>query len=91
MFTEDLDAFLDADGLAESATYDGSTAVLVYFDNEYVDPFNVSSTRPMAKGKSTDFADPVGKTLVVGGTSYTIRDRMPLDDGAFVLLKLERA
>jgi hypothetical protein len=31
----------------------------------------------------------VNKTLLVNGVTYTIRNREPMDDGAFVLLQLQ--
>ena len=90
MFTEDLDAFLNEDEHAVAGTYDGATAVSVIFDNAYLEQLGVAGTRPLATGKATDFpAAAVSKTLVISGTTYTIRAREPTDDGAFVLLQLE--
>lgn len=91
MFTEDLDAFLDStNGFASDATYDGSTAVKVILDKAYVDVLGVAGTNPVARGKASDFPIPTacGKTLVIGSTTYTIRNVRPEDDGAFVLLEL---
>lgn len=90
---EDLDAFLDTDEHAVDATYDGATAVKVILDNEYLLAHDmVSTTNPFAIGKASVFpAAAVGKTLLIGGTTYTIRDRQLIDDGAFVRLQLEAA
>ena len=33
----------------------------------------------------------IGTSIVIGGVTYTIRGREPLDDGAEVLLQLEAA
>lgn len=90
-FTEDLDAFLDSTyGHAVSATYNGSTAVKVIHDKAYLDALGVAGNNPVAVGKASDFAIPtaIGKTLLIGSTTYTIRNVRPLDDGAFVALEL---
>jgi hypothetical protein len=34
-------------------------------------------------------AGDVGKTLTIGATTYTIKGREPVDDGAFVVLTLK--
>jgi hypothetical protein len=94
VFSEDLDAFLDDDDHAVAATYNGATTVYVIFDNEHRLAHDmVSSVNPVAVGKASDFpvsGAPVGKTLLIFGTTYTIRDRQPMDDGAFVMLQLEK-
>jgi hypothetical protein len=88
--TEDLDTFLDTEEHALEATYDGATAVKVIFDNEYLEQLGIAGTGPVALGKAATFpANAVGKTLLVNGTSYTIRGREPVDDGAFVRLTLK--
>lgn len=87
-FGENLDVFFeDADG----AYYDGSTdPVKVWFDRAYIEAATgIASADPIALGKASDFASPVGKTLVISGTSYTVRNAQPQDDGALVLLQLE--
>lgn len=90
-FTEDLAPFFDAVfGFAVAATYDGATSVNVIFDNGYLEQLGIAGTRPSALGKATDFpAAAVGKTLLVNGTTYTIKGREPQDDGALVLLTLK--
>lgn len=92
MFTENLDAFLDpTSGHALEALYDGATAVNVIFDEAYLDQLGIAGTRPAALGKASTFpAAAVGKTLLLAGTTYTIKGREPVDDGAFVLLTLKK-
>ena len=90
MFTENLDAFFNTvTGLAKDATYDGGTAVQVIFDAAYLEQFAVAGVRPVAIGKASVFpANAVGKTLLVDGTTYTVKGREPIDDGAIVALTL---
>lgn len=94
MFTENLDTFLDQDELALAATYNGATAASVLFDAAYADPLGMAATGPVARGKASVFPEGdgaggcIGKTLLVSGVTYTIRTREPVDDGAFVLLRL---
>lgn len=91
MFSEDLTAFFSTEDFAVAATYDGAAAVNVIFDNEYIEAATgVSGTNPVALGQAADFASPVGKTLVVSGVTYRIRNARPLDDGAVVALDLEK-
>lgn len=90
-FTEDLAPFLDPTyGFASASTYDGATSVNVIFDNAYLEQLGLAGTRPAALGKASDFpAAAVGKTILIGATTYTIKGREPIDDGAFVLLTLK--
>lgn len=94
MFSEDLDAFLDADEHAIEASFTPSggsaSTVKVLFDRAYAEQFGVAGTNPFATGKASDFpaATTEGGTLVISGTTYTIRVRQPVDDGAFVMLQL---
>lgn len=90
-FTEDLSVYLDpVNGFATAATYDGVTPVNVIFDRAYLDTLGMASTDPVALGKASDFPETtsIGKTLLIGATTWTIRNRQPQDDGAFVLLQL---
>lgn len=95
MFTEDLTAFLATDDFAVTATYNEATAVQVIFDAAYADPLGIAGPRPMARGLASAFPEGeggsgcIGKTLLIAGVEYTIRNRMPVDDGAFVDLVLE--
>ena len=91
MFTEDLSVFFDTDDFATAATYNGATAVAVIFDAAYLAQLGIAGTNPVALGQASVFpAAAVGKTLAIGGTNYIIRDRQPQDDGATVLLQLEK-
>jgi hypothetical protein len=90
VFSEDRSAFLDTSGHALAATYDGATAVNVIFDAAYSLALGMAGTNPVAIGDSADFpVSAVNKTLLVNGVTYTIRNREPMDDGAFVLLQLQ--
>lgn len=92
MFTEDLSPFFDTvTGFAVAATLQGGAAggVPVIFDAAYIDTLGMAATNPVALGKATDFPSAaVGKTLLIGSTTWTIRNRQPQDDGTFVLLQL---
>jgi len=90
VFQENLGAFLDSiSGHALNGTYDGATAVKVIVDNEYDEMSSVAGTQPVALGLASVFpAAAVGKTLLIGAVTYTIRGREPVDDGAFVRLRL---
>lgn len=94
MFVENTSAFLDStSGFALDATYDppgANASVKVIFDAEYADHLDVDGTVPAAVGLATDF--PVGaldKQLVISGKTWIIRGREPIDDAAFVRLRLE--
>lgn len=90
-FTEDLGAFIDAADFAVTATYDGNTPVNVIFDAAYVDTFGIAGTNPVALCAAGDIAPAgIGKTLVVNSVTYKIRNRQPQEDGALVLLQLEK-
>ena len=89
-FAEDLTVFLNTADFAEAATYNGATAVKVIFDASYLESLGIAGTNPVALGLSSHFAAPAGKTLLIGATTYTIRNTRPVDDGAFVLLELEK-
>lgn len=90
MFAENLNDFLDSvEGFALDGTYDGATAVKVIVDNEYDEMSQVAGTMPVAVGLASVFpAAAVGKTLLLTPITWTIRGREPIDDGAFVRLRL---
>jgi hypothetical protein len=90
MFSEDLSVFFDDDDFAIAATV-GTTTVNVIFDREYLRGMElVSGANPVALAKASDTAAAAGSTITISGTAYTIRDREPVDDGATVLLQLEK-
>jgi len=91
MFTEDLAPYFDLGDFAVSARYDSKVDVPVIFDRSYLQQLGlVAGAAPSALGRAADFAStPVGKTLAIDGTTYTIRSSEPQDDGAVVLLRLE--
>lgn len=90
MFSEDLSAYFRTQDFGVAATYDGATTVNVIFDNEYLEQMGVAGTGPAALGRASDFPEntAIGKTLLINGTTYTIRGREPLDDGQIVVLRL---
>lgn len=88
---DDLDAIYDAE-MAVDATFNGATAVRVFFDRAYQEALGIAGTQPVARGRVTEFASAaacVGKTLLIAGTTYTIRGYEPIDDGAEVQLTLK--
>lgn len=91
MFTEDLSVFFNTNEHALPATFGGST-IPVIFDNEHrLTHDMVSTTNPMCWAKASDVdSSDVGSTIVIAGVSYTIRDVQPQDDGAVVIVQLEK-
>lgn len=93
-FTESLDAFLDSDDFATAATFTPTSgsggSKYVIFDEAYAEAMGIAGTNPQCIGKASDFpaTTTVGGTLVIGSTTYTIREREPMDDGALVRLQL---
>lgn len=91
MFTENLGRFTASGitGLAKAATLQGGASVDGFFDAEYVDTLGMAGTNPVFVCQATVVvAADIGKTLVVDGTTYTIRNRQPIEDGIFVRLQL---
>lgn len=90
-FTEDLSVFFNTDDFAIGCVYDGATPVDVIFDRAYIEALaDIAGTAPVALALASDIpAAAEGKSLVINGTTYTIRGREPQDDGAVVLLRLE--
>lgn len=90
MFTEDLNAFLQTGDFAIAATLQGGSTVNLIFDRAALDVLGVSGTNPTALCKASAVSQSnVGQTLTISGTAYTITNRQPQDDGAFVLLQLK--
>jgi hypothetical protein len=91
MFSENLDDFLSTAELAVSATLQGGATdgVSGFFDAAYLEALGMAGTNPVFECKASAIAaGDIGKTLTVAGVVYTIRNREPLDDGAFVRLQL---
>lgn len=87
--TADLAGMFDDDDFATAATI-GAETVYVIFDREYLQAVGmVSSANPVALIRASDTAD-VGSTITISSVAYTIRARQPQDDGAVVLLQLEK-
>lgn len=90
MFAESESDFYDDDELAIAGTVSG-TQVLVNFDREHINSLGmVSGANPVADTWATNTVAAVGSTITISGTAYTIRDRQPIEDGARVLLQLEK-
>jgi hypothetical protein len=91
MFTEDLGAFFNAAEHAIAATYNGAQTLNVIFDRQYLEPLTgVAGSNPVALVQTSALPDanPSGKTLQIGATTYTIRGVESVDDGAISLLQL---
>jgi len=97
VFTEDLTAFYDPlNGFASAAVYDAAganTALNVIFDEPHLEMVDIGGTNPVARARAVDIPATgwKGKTLTVGAASFTIEARQPIDDGAEVLLQLQRS
>lgn len=91
MFSENTAQFLATADHAVAATYDGATTVNGIFDAAYLDGPGVAGTNPVFLCAAANVpVGGIGKTLLVNGVTYRIRNREPQDDGAFVLLQLEK-
>jgi len=93
MFTEDLDVYLADFG--EAFTLQGGAAggVTAIFDAAYLEQLGIAGMSPAALVKGTAVAEgDINKTFTRVATAivYTIRNRSPQDDGAFVSLQLEK-
>jgi hypothetical protein len=89
-FTEDLDAFLDTDEFAVTATLAGG-AVSVIFDKAYLAALGgqADATEPMCLLKSSDVtahALAFGSAITIAGTAYTVRGIHPDGTGLTSLL-----
>jgi hypothetical protein len=97
MFAENLNEFLDPQALAKSASFvpnngSGAVTVNVNFDEAYAEQFGIAATNPAAVGKASDFStsSSIGAAITIDLVAFTIREREPIDDGAFVRLQLSR-
>jgi len=91
MFTEDLAVFFNSAEHAVNALYNGVTTIQVIFDRAYLSQLGIAGTNPVALcAASSVAADPTGKALVINSVNYLIRGFEPQDDGAVVLLQLEK-
>ncbi|HEY0847400.1 MAG TPA: hypothetical protein VGE12_18670 [Noviherbaspirillum sp.] len=92
MFVEDLTTFFSTDDFAVEATIDGA-AVRGIFDNEHVVAIGGSGMATTSPAFTMATASvpvaPVGKSLVYGGTTYTVAAHQPDGTGVSVLA-LER-
>jgi hypothetical protein len=91
-FAEDLSVFFNDDDFAVTATLNAVASGNVIVDAAFLASLGVDTTNPTALAIASEYpASARGKTLVAGGSTYTIRSREPIDDGAIVLLQLETA
>lgn len=89
-FTEDLAAYLGTDEHATEATFNSSTTVNGIFEDASTPALGVAGTGPQFLCAAADVASPVGKSLEIGSTTYTIVEQEP-DGTGMTLLKLELA
>lgn len=100
MMTEPLSTFFDEDEHGTRAWFDGAdtddndAAIIVIFDSEYVDfGDDVASTNPTAMAQAADvtsLAYALDKDLVIGSTTYKIRNARPDLTGDILELELEQ-
>jgi hypothetical protein len=90
MFSENLDDFLSTAELAVAATLQGGRPTANgFFDADYVDTLGMAGTNPVFVCKASSSPRRHRKTLTIASVVYTIRNRQPIDDGAFVRLQLQ--
>jgi hypothetical protein len=90
-FDEDLSVFLSTADFAVVATYNSATPVTGIFDNAHqLAPLGMAmqgAAAPQFLCRASDVdADPVGKSLVVGGVDYSIAEHQPDGTGMTVLI-----
>ena len=84
-----MTAFFRNADFAVAALYNGTTTIQVIFDEPDLGALGIAGSNPTVLCAASDVAaDPTSKTLVIAGTTYTIRDIKPQDDGAVVRLDL---
>jgi hypothetical protein len=85
-FTEDLSVFLSEADFAVSATL-GAATFSVIFDRAHLESLGISSTQPVAVGKTSDLAAATGGTsITIAGTAYVVRDNQPDGTGMSTLI-----
>lgn len=84
----DLIAMLSTDDFAVEALFNAQTVVAGLFDRVYVEPSGAAGHAPVFRCREADVASPVGKTLRIGTTTYTIRAARP-DGNGLTELQLE--
>lgn len=91
-FVDDLAMMFDDGDFAVTATLNGTVSGNVILDKDYLRAVGmVASSNPMAMVRASEYGtDCIDGTLVAGGGTYVIRDHQPQDDGAVVLLELEK-
>lgn len=97
MFAEPLSVFFQATGFGESVTLDGQAREAIFDADYQLAPFGAAAVGGMATSQpmltlptSNVPASPVGKTAIVGSTTYTIVEHQPDGTGVSRLM-LERA
>ena len=84
-------SFLDVDEFGVSATYDGATAIIGIFDNDFLQvlggEIGVESSGPQFLCRTADVSSVVhGKTLLIGSTTYTVKGVEPDGTGMTTLM-----
>ena len=93
MFTESLSPFLADFGEAFTLQGGAVGGVTAIFDAAYLEQLGIAGTNPVALVTADAVAGgDVNKTFtrISTGVVYTIKNRQPEGDGAFVLLQLEQ-
>lgn len=76
-FAEDFTEFLDVDGFAIVATFDGNDVTGI-LDREYVEVEGIESNRPVFLCASSDVSGySRGAVVVAGGITYALVTKMP--------------
>ncbi len=89
--SEDLNQFLDDFGLSCTAGAVSALGILDMPGRVLAADGMVISTDYVLTAKASDFGSlRYGDSISVGGTAYTVREALLIDDGAFVELSLQK-
>jgi len=90
--TEDLNQFLNDFGLSCTAGAVTALGILDMPGRVLGADGMVLSTEYLLTAKASDFGNLLfGDNITVGGTSYTVREALLIDDGAFVEISLTKS
>lgn len=94
--TEDLSVFFNANDFATACTYKaggtgGGTTIYVIKDEPFQGAFGITGTNPTIRCKASDIAAfSNADTFTIGSTVYRGVNEEPQDDGATVIIQLEK-